>query len=562
MKSNLSMRACSRFQILPVLRLAGATALLPMALWLIPTALWFYAFPVWLPWKTLISFVIGTIPFLLALLLASDNNKYVGIAFYAVYALIASVYSVHILLYHTQPSSITIAALYETNLAEAKEFILSYSSAKTAAAVIFCWLLPVPFLYVLWHWSFKPHRNLRMAAVLLLIAATGIALINSPSKTWKYNPLWQSYAAYRQYWQKKDALADLSRDKVAGILKKYGRISKIDSPVTLVVLIGESAARNHHGCYGYPRDTTPHACRRARQLLFFTDIISAAPFTVPSHAKMLLLPVQNENDKLPLMHVLDAAGLQSWWITSQYTYDSTASPLPLLADHVISINASIDKQQFFDEEILLELNTVLNSRKESGGKVIFLNIMGSHVQYASRYPHKFDTFIGSEGIVSRMGTEPAAQKIINAYDNSIRYTDYIIDQILEMLEKIPNSAFIYLSDHGQDVYDEEQRYGHSITRDCGYEIPFYLWCSPSFVQWRGNGADMWKDCTDRPAMSSCLGFMLLDMLNIEFNDSNRALSPISPAYSPRKQRIISDYDYVYGSSRKSACLEKKSACKP
>ena len=291
----------------------------------------------------MLSFMWSTSLFFMLLMVAVQNNKSIPAFLYAAYALAASVYAVHTILYGTQPSALTAAALHETNAAEAGEFISAYFSLKTVLAVLTCWLLPLPFL--LWVRRIAPVslKSVRITAAALLLAVCAITLY-SPGKILKYNPAWQLYTADRQYLQKKEALAGLSKEAVARKLEQYGKISKINEPVTLVVLIGESAARRHHGCYGYARNTTPFASRRAGEMLFFSDMISAAPFTVPSHASMLLLPVQNEHDKIPLMYILNTAGLQTWWLTSQYTYDSTASPLPLLADHVVSINASVDKQ--------------------------------------------------------------------------------------------------------------------------------------------------------------------------------------------------------------------------
>lgn len=241
------------------------------------------------------------------------------------------------------------------------------------------------------------------------------------------------------------------------------------------------------------------------------------------------------------MKAFSSVGMKTWWITAQYAYDSTCSPLPFLAEHVISLNSSVDKSQFFDARVVKELAEIL---RESAGnsRLVFINIMGSHVKYDTRYPDDFARFKGSEGMTSPWACEPDAQKVINAYDNSILYTDFVLDQIIRTVENIPKSALIYFSDHGQDVFDEEKRFGHSINRNCGYEIPFFLWMSTSFKAWRGEEVQTWREYVTRPFMADCLGFFIADLLNIQIKSTQCFLSPLSKNWKPTA-RIASGYIY-------------------
>jgi len=513
-----------------------------LSLWMVPTALWFAAFPVWLPWKGLFSSLIGNFLLLVPCLLVGAPGRKLLYPFYALFCILASVHAVHILLYDLPVSAITLAALHETNPGEIKEFLLSYLSPGNAAAVLACWLIPLPLLLRLRN---RPcpiqGRKALLAAAVLLLAAVSLTLVRSPQKMWKYHPFYQLYTADRQYKQTRQALASLTPEYLRGLMDKYEVAARDDTPLTLVVFIGESASRRHHGCYGYPRDTTPFMTARQKELFLFSDMISAAPTTSEAHKGLLLLPVADSEDKLPLMNVLNAAGMQTWWITSQYSYDSACSPLPFLADRVVSINNSIDKSQFFDEAILPELANALESTR-GHSRAIFLNIMGSHVKYDTRYPQEFARFTGSEGMISPWAGELEVQEIINRYDNSVLYTDAVLEQVIRLLEKEPDSALIYLSDHGQEVFDEERRFGHSMTQNCGFEIPFFLWLSPSFQTWRGNEVSTWKDCVDRPSMSDCLGFLIADLLDLRLRDNRRNLSPLSRDWSPQNR---TPYGYPY-----------------
>lgn len=117
-----------------------------MSIWIVPTVIWFCKFTVWIPWKMFFSYSIGMLLVLIPFYLINKVNKIVIFVCYIVYCIISSFYSVHIILYNMPVSSISIAAIYQTNIIEIHEFIKSYISLKTIAAVLVCWLIPIPFL--------------------------------------------------------------------------------------------------------------------------------------------------------------------------------------------------------------------------------------------------------------------------------------------------------------------------------------------------------------------------------------------------------------------------------
>ena len=115
-------------------------------------------------------------------------------------------------------------------------------------------------------------------------------------------------------------------------------------------------------------------------------------------------------------------------------------------------------------------------------KCIMLHLMGSHSSYAKRYPANFSSFNNS--------THKEA-KTINAYDNSILYNDFIIDSLLTILTQFASNdtntlyTAIYLSDHGENVYDENNNAGHDYTGSLpksNVEIPFIVWLSPQYIK--------------------------------------------------------------------------------
>ncbi len=446
-----------------------------LALLVFPALIWFWHFPVWHVWKG----VFQALPLMLLLFSPFFFGGRLGrvwlLVFYALYVSVSIFQSHHIFLYGVPVSAQTFAALAETNTMEALEFAGSTFSFALLAVVLAALVLPLLPLRALWKLSAEFGFHARMTAVILIAAALILTFVRSPERMWRHDPLWTVGAQY--------ALFDRSRAELRLLPKKdpalfagYNIASRDDTPLTLVVVVGESASRRHHGYYGYPRATTPQMGKRLENMILFSDIISPEAFTAVSHKRVFLMPSETgpERPPLPLMHMLNAAGAETWWISTQYAYASTNSPLTLTADHVVSINTLEDKRQFYDEAVLEELRKVLASSAEKT-RVVFINIMGSHAIYDSRYPEEFSFFEGKEDMISRFADDEKARREINAYDNSIRYTDHILDGIAEQLEKVPNGALLYLSDHGQDVYDVEKKGGHSPKHAVGVEIPFFLW---------------------------------------------------------------------------------------
>ncbi|EGD18610.1 putative membrane-associated, metal-dependent hydrolase [Xanthomonas hortorum ATCC 19865] len=90
--------------------------------------------------------------------------------------------------------------------------------------------------------------------------------------------------------------------------------------------------------------------------------------------------------------------------------------------------------------------------------------MGSHgPSYFERYPAHFERFkpvckTADLGSCSR-------QDIVNAYDNSIGYTDHFLNQAIHTLRGLQDydTAMIYVSDHGESLGESSRRSSRAIA---------------------------------------------------------------------------------------------------
>ena len=85
------------------------------------------------------------------------------------------------------------------------------------------------------------------------------------------------------------------------------------------------------------------------------------------------------------------------------------------------------------------------------------------------------------------------EELNNAYDNTIRYTDSLIADLITQLQRMTdvNATLIYVSDHGQSL-GEDGYYLHGAPIAFApieqREIPFLVWMSDGFQQSRGLSA--------------------------------------------------------------------------
>ncbi len=232
----------------------------------------------------------------------------------------------------------------------------------------------------------------------------------------------------------------------------------------LVVVLGESARRDALGLYGNPLNTTPYLQKRIPNLLIYNNAISPGEFTnlalslilskqIPDHK----FAIKNNSDNI--IALANATNLWgTYWVSNQ---EKTGMYVNLFA------NINLKAQQKFwatqgsyDEAVLPLIDTILTDNAEK--RLIFIHLMGSHAAAGMRYPKEFDKFHSEE-------------KFKNEYNNSIAYTDYILDNIIKKVEG-SNSIVLYLSDHGQSI--ENGDYRHSTTKK-GFDVPFFIWHSNS-----------------------------------------------------------------------------------
>jgi len=125
--------------------------------------------------------------------------------------------------------------------------------------------------------------------------------------------------------------------------------------------------------------------------------------------------------------------------------------------------------------------------KLQGNGVIVLHTIGSHgPTYSHRYPPAFRKFTPT--CETKQIQECSQQQLVNTYDNTILYADYIVDKAIELLKAHQDrftTSLVYLSDHGESL-GENGVYLHglpyAIAPAVQTRVPMLIWLSPDFQQ--------------------------------------------------------------------------------
>ena len=155
-------------------------------------------------------------------------------------------------------------------------------------------------------------------------------------------------------------------------------------------------------------------------------------------------------------------------------------------------------------------------------KTFFLyHVMGSHLKYDQRYPKEYERFTPAVQAADGYAVLSAKNKdkVVNAYDNTIVYTDYLLSSIIDTLSTLDDwkSCMMYVSDHGESL-GEKNLYMHGVPMSIApaeqYEIPFIVWKSDG-----GDGYKPYELIGQHHVFHSVLHFLGIDspVYNEEMN---------------------------------------------
>ncbi|MDR2015755.1 MAG: phosphoethanolamine--lipid A transferase [Azoarcus sp.] len=260
------------------------------------------------------------------------------------------------------------------------------------------------------------------------------------------------------------------------------RVSFEGQSITVFVFVlGEAARAKNFSLYGYEKETNP--LLKKQDIIHFKDVDSCGTSTavsVPcvfSHLKRTEFDVVDAKYTENLLDILQTAGYKVLWLENDDGCKGVCSRIEVQDMVKINNPEYCNGMYCHDEALLDSLQKIIPNIKQD--TVIVLHTMGSHgPTYYKRYPDNFKKFMPTCDTADIQ--KCTQEQVINTYDNTILYTDYIISSVIDMLKKYPEyeSGLLYVSDHGESL-GENNIYLHGIPYKLAPKeqkhIPMILW---------------------------------------------------------------------------------------
>lgn len=291
----------------------------------------------------------------------------------------------------------------------------------------------------------------------------------------------------------------------------------------VVIVLGESANRDYMQAFGYERENTPwlNSMKAEYPPNFLLYDKAYTSYRLTNKALIYLLTEKSQyNDKeiyssLNLIDIAKAAGYKTYWFSRQGNISNFREAYNIVAQRA-DVKVFLNNSKF-DGELIKELNCINDQEKS----LIVIHLVGSHYPYTN-YPDSFTKF--------------TADTINDQYDNSVYYTDYVLSEIFENInKKSPADLFIYISDHGESKEMLRTNFNFQMSH-----IPMVIYFSDDYIK---NNQNKYQLATERQHT-----YFTSDM----FYDTFLGLIGVSDKYYMRNQDL---FDTKYSFNKNNLMTE-------
>ncbi|MGH8603487.1 MAG: sulfatase-like hydrolase/transferase, partial [Gammaproteobacteria bacterium] len=439
-----------------------------------------------------------------------------------------------------------IGSIYETDPRETSEFLAT-------PAVMALFALGIALFILSWLMLFRSGhrpcgRSVSIDLRLLMLGpffVFGFALLltqfgfrwteaypfNVAYKVYKYQTVVNQASLFRKN-------SDLNKPEVRGA------IYDIKDPFTMLLVIGESERKHSLGLYGYERDTTPLLGNLAKyfagtRFFAFADVLAAAPFTrvsVPSMLSMADIQSFSEIQNFPsVIQIFNAGGFKSFLASNQafkgFENNLVGAFMADVKERTYLVeNSKLDE---YDENLIEVVERFLED--SAPRKFIIVHLAGSHMDYNSKYPEKHNYFKG--------------RSLKDAYDNTIRYTDFVLGTLVRRLEfrKEPVSL-VFCSDHGENLDDSRDgNYGHGLKPLTRYElqIPLIVWSNQQYERSHSTKLAQLAQHIDVPVGHDHISHTLLGLAGLYAAGYEAKNDISSPSFQRSMRHVIDRNNNLY-----------------
>ncbi len=403
-----------------------------------------------------------------------------------------------------------VAAIGGTNSAEAKEYLASYLTAdKIFIITLAISLLSLCFCY-LNRLKIKFSPLSRWVVSVVVLASVAVSLLQ-----------WRVVLLGNIYFLLRTDNEDLTEYRQNPVVVCDG-----NSPEYVVLLVGESFAKQQSSLYGYNKETNPLLGKMNEEgrLAVYKNVTSACTKTVPAFKSIMSSYVDGESagkwyEYLTLIEVMQRAGYSTAWLSNQNReglFDNEVTAFALLCDELVFANER--GLTSYDECLLQLIDESLLAGTSS--KFFIVNMQGSHVVYSSRYSEDFAKFSAEDYVVSHPHLSQKSRITLSEYDNSVLYNDSVVYEIMQKFKE-KDAVVVYLPDHGQDIFNSSDDYaGHGVfanekSQAAAVNIPLMIYTSPLFREKRPALQERIDAAVDVAFRSDSIMYTIMDVAGIE-----------------------------------------------
>ena len=397
--------------------------------------------------------------------------------------------------YQAAPDSLLVlGAMANTSARESAEYLSMHWRSVTAAlvpmavagALLACFVWPSPAR----DQADRTRSRRAPWGIALLVFALLASSVAYASKPWRRLHPALHWAGWGQSVQDQRAVwADgaTARRTALESARAAEPVLLSQEPATVVLVVSESINRDNLGLYGYARATTPRLSAQrealAERLIVLRNAWSADPATLPALANLFQFGDPSAKNPMHVLALARAAGYRVWWIGNQddMAVEQTHAGL---ADELRLTNRTPGRSSASpDSEVLQPLRSALADPHLR--KLVVVHLMGAHPHYHLRYPEGRNPFEGTADAVERrlesQGRPGWLRQLRNQYDAAVLHHDTLVSELLDLTRASGAAggyrAWMFLSDHGQEVAHEHERdhAGHSPGTAAGYRIPALIW---------------------------------------------------------------------------------------
>lgn len=541
-------------------------------------------------WKYLVLAIVlnSILAYLLCLLYQFFNkSKAVSNLTFFVVGILCVVEGYTAYMFGTLFSATTLQMILETNPNEASGFFISYClTSKSLIYYLIVSGLTLLLFYANRHlksWRISVRSNTLLCLFACLIGVSVVIYISRDIRaipvrclsdkqvmleklsrlkfSANYTPFGRLYYSFHLYYYQADEINQLSK-----ILSQDHTVSRTYTIENVVVVLGESFNKYHSSLYGYPHATNPQLEEEKlnNNLYLFGDVV--APYNYTHHCLKKILSFASQDQTLqwyeaPLFPALfKSAGYESLFISNQEVKGQDVWAFDFVNNYLVSskiapflFNKTNETKQQFDLGLVHSATEWLNRHPQ----LWIYHLLGQHSNYMDRYPVNEQVF-SIASYADRTDLSDAQKRGVAHYDNATLYNDKVVATILEQFRD-QDAIVIYLSDHGEEVYDYRDHMGRShepiITPERAkyqFEVPFMIWMSDKYKENHPDVVAQVERSIDRPYMIDDLPHLMLDLAGIECEWFDPTRSVINDKFNTKRKRLLLDSKQDYDEIMKGA----------